>query len=89
MNRSVLIGAALAMAAVAAVIFIAVAGHELSYASHHPYAYGLAKVIAWAAGAGALLSAAVGALGFAVTQADRPSWARQRQDCCGLPLREI
>jgi hypothetical protein len=59
------------MSAVAALVFLGVAIHELNYASGHPYAYGPAKVIAWAAGAGALLSLAVGALGFVVARVDR------------------
>jgi hypothetical protein len=36
--------------------FVIEAIHELNYASAHPYAYGPAKVIALASGAGALLS---------------------------------
>ncbi len=51
-----LTGFALALAAVAGLVFAGVAVHELNYASAHPYAYGPAKVIAWAACAGALLS---------------------------------
>jgi hypothetical protein len=70
-NRSALGGAVIAMSAVAALVFLGVAIHELNYASGHPYAYGPAKVIAWAAGAGALLSLAVGALGFVVARVDR------------------
>jgi hypothetical protein len=70
-NRSAVGGAVLVAATVAALVFIGVAVNELNYASDHPYAYGPAKVIAWAAGAGALLSAAVGALGFALARADR------------------
>jgi hypothetical protein len=70
-NRSALGGAVLVAAAIAALVFIGVAVNELNYASGHPYAYGPAKVIAWAAGAGALLSTAVGALGFALARADR------------------
>jgi hypothetical protein len=54
----------LALAAVAAVVFIGVTIHELNYASGHPYAYGPAKVIAWASAAGAALSTAVGLLGW-------------------------
>ena len=69
-NRSALGGAVIAMAVVAAVVLIAVAVHELNYASAHPYAYGPAKVIAWGAGAGALLSVAVAILGYALTRAD-------------------
>jgi hypothetical protein len=46
-------------------VFIGVAVHELDYASAHPYPYGPAKVIAWGAGAGALLSASVALIAFA------------------------
>jgi hypothetical protein len=38
---------------------VGVAITEINYASAHPFAYGPAKVIAWAAGAGALVSVAV------------------------------
>jgi len=62
----------MAAAAIAAAAFAGVAIHELDYASGHPYAYGPAKVIAWAGGAGALLSVAVGLLGFALTRSDKP-----------------
>jgi hypothetical protein len=43
-------------AAVAAIVFIGVAVTEMNYVSGHPYAYGPAKVIAWAAGGGIALS---------------------------------
>ena len=72
MSRSALGGAVIALAVVAAVVFVGVAVHELNYASGHPYAYGPAKVIAWGAGAGALLSLAVAVLGYALTRAERP-----------------
>lgn len=52
-------GAAAALGAVAFLAFVGVALHELDYASEHPFRYGPAKVIATAAGAGALLSLAV------------------------------
>ena len=58
----------MALAAVAAVVFVGVTIDELSYASNHPYAYGPAKVIAWGAGAGAVLSVAVGLLAFSLTR---------------------
>lgn len=38
MNRSALCGAIMAMAAVAALVFVGVAVNELNYASGHPYA---------------------------------------------------
>ena len=60
------------IAAVAAIAFAVVAIHELDYASAHRYAYGPAKVIAWAGGAGALLAIAVAILGFALQRGDRP-----------------
>jgi hypothetical protein len=59
-------GTVLALAAVAAVVLIGVAVHELSYASNHPHAFGPAKVIAWGAAAAALLAVAVGLLAFAL-----------------------
>ena len=59
------LGAVFALAAVAAAIFVGVAIHELNYASAHAYAYGPAKVIAWAAAGGAVLAAAVALLAWA------------------------
>jgi hypothetical protein len=64
-SRSTLAGAIIALALVACAVFIGVAVHELDYASEHPFRYGPAKVIAAAAGAGALLSLAVAMLGYA------------------------
>jgi Mn2+/Fe2+ NRAMP family transporter len=64
-------GAVIALAVVAAVISIGVAVHELQYAGDHPYAYGPAKVIAWGAGAGALLALAVALLAFGLIRAER------------------
>jgi hypothetical protein len=63
-----MLGAVVALAAVAAVIFVGVTIEELSYASSHPYAYGPAKVIAWGASAGALLSVAVALLARSLTR---------------------
>lgn len=64
MSRSSLRGAAIALALVAGVVFGGVALHEVTYASDHPYAYGPAKVIAWAAAGGVLLSVAVALLAW-------------------------
>jgi hypothetical protein len=61
-----LLGMVITLAAVAAVIFVGVVVTELNYASDHPYAYGPAHVIAWAAGAGAGLCLAVGLLALAM-----------------------
>ncbi len=72
MSRSTIGGFVLALALVAGVAFAGVAVHELSYASDHPHAYGPAKVIAWAGGAGAVLSLAVGLIGFAFTRSPGP-----------------
>jgi hypothetical protein len=69
----VLLGAVVAVATIAAAVFIGVAIHEIGYASKHPYGYGPAHVIAWAAGAGALLAGSVGALAVALTRAARTS----------------
>ncbi len=63
-----LVGAVIALSAVAAVIFAGVLVTELNYVFDHPYAYGPAKVIAWCAGAGAVLATAVGFLAFALTR---------------------
>jgi len=65
MKSGTLIGAVIALASVACIIFIVVVIEEATYASNHPYAYGPAKIIAWGAGAGALLSVAVGLLAYA------------------------
>jgi hypothetical protein len=66
MSRASVGGAVIAFAVVAAVIFVGVAVHELSYASGHPYAYGPAKVVAWAGAAGTLLALAVTGLAVAL-----------------------
>jgi hypothetical protein len=52
----------LACAVTSAAIFAVVAIKEFAYASAHPYAYGPAKIIAWGAVGGALLSVAVAIL---------------------------
>lgn len=52
------------LAVAAGLIFAGVAKTELAYASAHPYAFGPAKVIAWGAGAGVLISIAVGLLAW-------------------------
>ena len=72
MTRATLGGAAIAMAIVAAIVFMGVAVHELNYASDHAYAYGPAKVIAWGACAGALACLAVVLVGYGLTRLDRP-----------------
>ncbi|MGB1582463.1 MAG: hypothetical protein ACPHCI_01605 [Solirubrobacterales bacterium] len=54
------------MAIAAALIFAGVAKTELDYVSAHPYAFGPAKVIAWGAGAGVLISLAVGLLAWSL-----------------------
>lgn len=68
---SAVAGAVITLAVVAAAVFVGVAIHELSYASGHPYAYGPAKVIAWGAGAGALLALAVALLAVGLLRAER------------------
>lgn len=57
---------AMALSLLAAFIFVAVAVTEINYVSDHPFAYGPAKVIAWAAAAGAILSAAAALLAIAI-----------------------
>ena len=59
-TRATIRGFALAIVVLALAVFVIEAIHELNYASGHPYAYGPAKVIAAACGAGAALSVAVG-----------------------------
>lgn len=61
-----LVGLSIACAAIGFVIFVGVGITEINYVAGHPNAYGPAKVIAWGAGAGALLSAAIASLGAAV-----------------------
>lgn len=68
MTRNALGGAIIVLALVAAVVFAGVAIHELNYASDHPYAYGPAKVIAWAGGAGVVLAVAIALVGFALSR---------------------
>jgi hypothetical protein len=68
MKLGTVVGAVIALATVAAITFIGVLIHELTYASDHPYAYGPAKVIAWGAGAGAVLAVAVGLLAYSLTR---------------------
>jgi hypothetical protein len=63
--------AVMAIAFGAGIGFVVVALHEFDYASNHPYAFGPAKVIAWAAVAGAALAVGVGILGYALTR-ERP-----------------
>ena len=57
-----------ALSVIAAIVFAGVGIHELGYASDHPFAYGPAKVIASAAGAGVLLAVALGLLAHALTR---------------------
>jgi hypothetical protein len=71
MRSSTILGAVIALAVVSALILVGVAVHEINYASSHPYRYGPAKVIAWAAGASAILGAAVGLLAFALLRESR------------------
>lgn len=66
MRTPAVFGAVIALAAVSALALIGVAVHEITYASDHPHQYGPAKVIAWAAGASALLGIAVGLLAAAI-----------------------
>jgi len=68
MSRTSLFGAVIALAAVAAIVFVGVLIQELTYVSDHPYAYGPAKVIAWGAGAGVVLSVAVGLLAYSLSR---------------------
>ena len=58
-----MLGAAIALAAVAALLLAGVAIQEYSYANAHPYRYGPAKVIATAGAAGALLAVSVVIIG--------------------------
>ena len=65
MRTSTICGAVLALTLIAALMLAGVAVHELEYASDHPFAYGPAKVIAWAATGGVLLAIAVALLAWA------------------------
>lgn len=65
------LGVVFALSLVACLAFVGVAAQELQYANAHPYAYGPAKVIALAAAAGALLSAAVAMFARALMKAPR------------------
>jgi hypothetical protein len=71
-KQNVLGGTVVILAIVAAIIFAGVGVHELNYASNHPYAYGPAKVIAWGAGAGLILSVAVALLAYTMTRDNHP-----------------
>ena len=66
MTRRAVAGAVIALAALAGLGLVVVAVHEFDYASSHPYAFGPAKVIAWAAIAGVVLAVAIGLIGFAL-----------------------
>ena len=72
-SASTICGAAIALAGVAIVVLVGVMLHELDYASTHPFRYGPAKVIAWTAGGGALIAAAVTLLAFGVLRGSRPT----------------
>lgn len=61
-----LLAIVIALSAAAGVVFLGVGVHELDYAGDHPHAYGPAKVIAWAAFAGAAVAASVAVLAFAL-----------------------
>jgi nucleoside phosphorylase len=71
-HGSAVFGAVAALAAVAAVVFMGVAVHELGYASDHPHAFGPAHVIAWGAGGGVVLALAVMLLAWALMKRDTP-----------------
>lgn len=66
MNTSAIAGAVIALALAALIGFGVIAAHEFSYASHHRFAYGPAKIIAWGGIAGAALAAAVALLALAI-----------------------
>lgn len=65
-------GAVITGAILAALVFAGAGIHELNYASDHPHAYGPAMVIAWMAGAGALLSLAVAGLAYSLKRPGHP-----------------
>lgn len=66
----------IALASISALVFAGVAFTEVRYIRDHPYAYGPAKVIAYAGGAGAVLSVAVAMLARAVGFAEREATQR-------------
>jgi hypothetical protein len=55
----------------ACAIFVGVVITEIDYVDDHPFRYGPAKVIAWSAGGGALLSLAVALHAIATHRAHR------------------
>lgn len=71
MARETIRTVVICMAVAAALIFAGVTKTELDYVSAHPYAFGPAKVIAWGAGAGLLISLAVGLLAWSSRDDER------------------
>lgn len=69
-NQETLRGWVIALACIAALVFAAVAFTEIRYVREHPYAYGPAKVIAYACGGGAVLGVAVALLARVVAFRD-------------------
>lgn len=69
MSRAIARNLAMALAGPAAAIFAGVTLTELNYIADHPDAYGPAKVVAWGAGAGVLLSVAVALLAYSIRPA--------------------
>lgn len=65
---SALGGFVLALAFVCLVIFCGVLLSEVSYVHSHRFGYGPAKVIAWTAGAGAVLSVSMGLIAVALVR---------------------
>lgn len=71
MNRRTAGVIATILSGIAVPAFLAIGIHELDYASGHPGHYGPAKVIAWGAFVGALLSVAVGLLALTTVNDER------------------
>jgi hypothetical protein len=66
-----LLGAVVTLCIAACAIFLGVLITEIDYVYDHPFRYGPAKVIAWGAGGGALLSLAVALHAVATLRARR------------------
>ena len=80
MRATSLGGFAIALALTGAIIFGGVALTEINYVSGHPNAYGPAKVIAWGAGAGVLVSLSLAVLGWLVVRQLGDGQHRPRRD---------
>ncbi len=70
-QESAVAGAIIVLGVIATFIFAGVAITEIDYVNDHPYRYGPAKVIAWAAGGGLVLALALVLVGVALLRGGR------------------